>query len=124
MDIKKKILIVEDNKSLAAIYQSRLELEGFATTLVDDGEKALAAAVEFRPDLILLDVMMPEVNGFDVLDILKNTDKTMNIKIILLTALSQLEDKEQAARLGADDYLVKTEADLDSIVGCIKNCIA
>jgi len=124
MDIKKKILIVEDNKSLAAIYQSRLELEGFATTLVNDGEKALSTAVELRPDLILLDVMMPEVNGFDVLDILKNTDKTMNIKIIILTALSQLQDKEQATRLGADDYLVKSEADLDSIVSHIRDCIS
>jgi len=123
MDIKKKILIVEDNKSLAAIYQSRLELEGFATTLVNDGEKALSTAVELRPDLILLDVMMPEVNGFDVLDILKNTDKTMNIKVIILTALSQLQDKEQATRLGADDYLVKSEADLDSIVSHIRDCI-
>ena len=124
MDIKKKILIVEDNKDLAAVYQSRLELEGFATTLVSDGEKALVTAIEVRPDLILLDVMMPEINGFDVLDILKNTDNTRNIKIILLTALSQLKDKDQAARLGADDYLVKSEADLDNIVSCIRNCIA
>ena len=120
MDTKKKILIVEDNADLAGVYQARLDLEGFETKLVGDGEKALVTATEFQPDLILLDVMMPEISGFDVLDILKNTDQTKNIKIILLTALAQLRDKAHAASLGADDYLVKSETDLDKVVATIR----
>ena len=124
MDTKKKILIVEDNKDLSAVYQSRLELEGFETRLEEDGEKALATVTEFCPDLIILDVMMPQISGFDVLDILKNTEKTKDIKIILLTALSQLQDKDHAAKLGADDYFVKSETDLDDIISCIRQHFA
>ena len=123
MNTKKKILIVEDNAELAKVYQSRFDLEGYETEVVGDGEKALAVALEFAPDLILLDVMMPQISGFDVLDILKNTDKTKGVKIVLLTALSQLRDKEHAARLGADDYLVKSEASLDEIVACVRKYV-
>jgi len=119
-DIKKKILIVEDNEALSDIYQARLDLEGFETKLEADGEKALAEAVEYKPDLILLDVVMPQIDGFNVLDILKNTEKTKDIKIIILTALSQVRDKEHAVELGADDFLVKSETDLDSVVECIQ----
>ena len=121
MDIKKKILIVEDTKELAEIYQQRLDLEGFNTQLANDGEKALVLATEFKPDLILLDIMMPQISGYDVLDILRNTPETKNIKIILLTALSQLRDKAHAAELGADDYLVKTETDFDKVIATIRS---
>lgn len=121
MDIKKKILIVEDSQDLLEVYKSRFELEGFNTKIAKDGEEALAIAVDFRPDLILLDVMMPNVHGFDVLDILKNTPKTSNIKVVLLTALSQPTDKARAASSGADDYLVKSETDLDKVVECVRS---
>jgi DNA-binding response OmpR family regulator len=121
MDIKKKILIVEDSADLAQVYQQRFDIEGFTTKVVNDGESALASALDFRPDLILLDVMMPEISGFDVLDILKNTPKTANIKIILLTALSQPADKARAASFGVDDYLVKSETSLEDIVTRVKS---
>src|SRR5436190_17937839 len=85
----KKILFVEDDEALASVYMMRLEAEGFQVRRVPNGEDALAAAMEYRPDLILLDVMMPKVSGFDVLDILRNTPETANIKIVMLTALSQ-----------------------------------
>ena len=104
---KKKILLVEDDASLAAVYRARLELEGFDIKEVHNGEDALSAAVSYRPDLILLDVMMPKISGFDVLDILRNTPDTTNVRVIMLTALSQPKDKERAEKLGADDYLVK-----------------
>lgn len=93
---KKKILLVEDDTALAAVYRSRLELEGFEIREVNNGEDALSAAVSFRPDLILLDAMMPKISGFDVLDILRNTPETTNIRVIMLTALSQ--PKRQRAR--------------------------
>lgn len=120
METKKKILLVEDDEALAAVYKSRLELEGFETMEVNNGEKALAAAIEFRPDLVLLDVMMPKISGFDVLDILRNTPDTANIRVIMLTALSQPKDKEKAESLGVDDYLVKSQVVIGDVVERIK----
>ncbi len=121
MEIKKKILLVEDDESLAAVYKSRLEMEGFEVSEVNNGEKALAAAIEFKPDLILLDVMMPKISGFDVLDILRNTPETNNIRVIMLTALSQPKDKEKAEALGVDDYLVKSQVVIGDVVDRIRH---
>jgi len=90
---KKKILLVEDDTALATVYRSRLELEGFEISEVHNGEDALSATVAFKPDLVLLDAMMPKISGFDVLDILRNTPDTANIRVIMLTALSQPKDK-------------------------------
>lgn len=120
MQTKKKILLVEDDEALAAVYQSRLELEGFETLEVNNGEKALSAAIEFKPDLVLLDVMMPKISGFDVLDILRNTPETANIRVIMLTALSQPKDKEMAQSLGVDDYLVKSQVVIGDVVERIR----
>jgi len=113
---RKKILLVEDDEALAGVYRSRLEIEGFDVKEVHDGEYALSEAISFRPDLILLDAMMPRVSGFDVLDILKNTPETMNIKIIMLTALNQPKDKENAEALGVDEYLVKSQVVISDVV--------
>jgi DNA-binding response OmpR family regulator len=118
---KKKILLVEDDEALATVYQTRLEAEGFDIRRVPNGEDALAAAVEYKPNLILLDVMMPRVNGFDVLDILRNTPDTAEIKIVMLTALSQDSDKERAESLGVDDYLVKSQVVIADVVDKIKH---
>jgi DNA-binding response OmpR family regulator len=121
MDTKKKILLVEDDTALAAVYKSRLELEGFEIREVNNGEEALSAAIEFKPDLILLDAMMPKISGFDVLDILRNTPDTTNIRVIMLTALSQPKDKERAEALGVDDYLVKSQVVIGDVVERIKH---
>lgn len=118
---KKKILLVEDDTALAAVYKSRLELEGFEIHEVNNGEEALSAAIEFKPDLILLDAMMPKISGFDVLDILRNTAATANIRVIMLTALSQPKDKERAESLGVDDYLVKSQVVIGDVVERIKH---
>lgn len=120
MEVKKKILLVEDDVALSAVYKSRLELEGFDIREVNNGEDALSAAIDFHPDLILLDAMMPKISGFDVLDILRNTPETGNIKIIMLTALSQPKDKERAEGLGVDDYLVKSQVVIGDVVDRIK----
>jgi DNA-binding response OmpR family regulator len=120
MDTKKKILLVEDDTALAAVYRSRLELEGFDIREVNNGEDALTAAIEFKPDLILLDAMMPKISGFDVLDILRNTPDTTNIRVIMLTALSQPKDKERAESLGVDDYLVKSQVVIGDVVERVK----
>jgi DNA-binding response OmpR family regulator len=121
MQNKKKILLVEDDNALAEVYKSRLEIEGFDVNRVANGELALSTAVEFKPDLIVLDAMMPKINGFDVLDILRNTPETTNVRVIMLTALSQLKDKERAKELGADDYLVKSQVVISDVVDRIKH---
>ncbi len=118
---KHKILLVEDDEVLATVYKQRLELEGFEVQRVDNGEDALQTALEFQPELILLDVMMPKLNGFDVLDILRNTPATHNIHIIMLTALSQPKDAERAKELGADDFLVKSQVVISDVVDRIKH---
>lgn len=120
MDAKKKILLVEDDEALANVYKSRLDLEGFETKEVNNGEDALSTAIAFKPDLILLDAMMPKISGFDVLDILRNTAETANIRVIMLTALSQPKDKERAESLGVDDYLVKSQVVIGDVVERVK----
>lgn len=116
-----RILLVEDDDALASVYVSRLQAEGFDVRRVSNGEDALAAALSYHPDLVLLDVMMPKVSGFDVLDILRNTPETANLKIIMLTALSQESDKQRASALGVDDYLVKSQVVIADVIERIRH---
>lgn len=120
-EAKRKILLVEDDEALAQVYKSRLDIEGFETRWVGNGEEALSAAIEFKPELILLDVMMPKISGFDVLDILRNTPETAQIRVVMLTALSQPKDKERAESLGVDDYLVKSQVVIGDVVERVKH---
>lgn len=117
----KRILLVEDDDALANVYITRLEAEGLEVKRVANGEDALADALSYKPDLVLLDVMMPKVSGFDVLDILRNTPETANLKIVMLTALSQDSDKERAESLGVDDYLVKSRVVIADVIERIKH---
>lgn len=117
---QKRILLVEDDDALANVYITRLEIEGFQIVRVSNGEAALATALDFKPDLMLLDAMMPKVSGFDVLDILRNTPETANLRIIMLTALSQESDIQRAKALGVDDYLVKSQVVIADVVERVK----
>lgn len=119
----KRILLVEDDDALASVYLVRLQAENFDVRRVANGEDALAAAISYKPDLVLLDVMMPKVSGFDVLDILRNTPETANLKIIILTALSQEADKQRALSLGVDDYLVKSQVVITDVIERIKKLL-
>jgi len=116
MEARKKILLVEDDEVLASVYRTRLEMEDFEVMEVHDGEQALTAALRYRPDLMILDAMMPKISGFDVLDILRNTPETMNLQIIMLTALSQESDRERAEKLGVDEYLVKSQVMISDVI--------
>lgn len=118
---QKKILLVEDDDALANIYVARLEAEGFAIQRVNNGELALSAILEFHPDLVILDVMMPKVSGFEVLDILRNTPETINLKVIMLTALGQDADRQRADDLGADDYLIKSQVVIADVIKRIRH---
>lgn len=117
---QRKILLVEDDDALASVYETRLQAEGFDLKRVPNGEDALAVAMQYKPDLILLDVMMPKVSGFDVLDIIRNTPEVAEVKVIMLTALSQDADRERAESLGVDDYLVKSQVVISDVVDRIK----
>jgi len=116
----KRILLVEDDDALANVYLTRLQAEGFDVRRVANGEDALVSALEYHPDLVLLDVMMPKVSGFEVLDIIRNTPETTNLKVIMLTALSQEADKKRAESMGVDDYLVKSQVVIADVVERIK----
>ena len=111
-----KIMLVEDDTNLSEIYQARLEAEGYTVTSAKDGEEALALAVKEHPDLIICDVMMPKISGFDMLDILRSTEGIQNTKVIMMTALGQTEDKARADKLGADRYLVKSQVTLEDVI--------
>src|SRR5436305_842788 len=99
-----RILLVEDDLALATAYKVRMEAEGFDVKHCPNGEEALQTAMDYHADLILLDIMMPRISGYDVLDILRHTPATAQTKIIILTALSQPSDERRARELGADEY--------------------
>jgi DNA-binding response OmpR family regulator len=117
----RRLLLVEDDDALANTYTMRLEAEGFQLKRVANGEDALVTALDFQPELVLLDVMMPKVSGFEVLDILRNTPDTANVKIIMLTALSQESDRQRAMDMGADEYLVKSQVVIAEVVEHVKH---
>lgn len=111
-----KVLLVEDDNNLREIYEARLQAEGYNIVTARDGEEALGVAKAEVPDLVISDVMMPRVSGFEMLDILRNTDSLKSVKVIMLTALGQADDKTRANSLGADRYLVKSQVTLEDIV--------
>lgn len=111
-----KILLVEDDKSLREIYGVRLLAEGYDIVSAGDGEEALAMAIKERPQLIISDVMMPKISGFDLLDILRSTTETKNIRVIMMTALSSDDQRQRGEQLGADRYLVKSQVGIEDVV--------
>ncbi|MCB9817004.1 response regulator [Candidatus Nomurabacteria bacterium] len=118
-----KILLVEDDNNLREIYGERLMAEGYDIVSASDGEEALQTAVTEKPDLIISDVMMPKISGFDMLDILRQTPETKDVKIIMMTALSQAEDKSRADELGADKYLVKSQVTLEDVARVVHDLL-
>ena len=114
-----KIMLVEDDKSLREIYSIRLVAEGYEVVSAGDGEEALAMAVQERPDLVLSDVMMPKISGFDMLDILRSTPETKNIKVIMMTALSSEDQRQRGENLGADKYLVKSQVGIEDVINAV-----
>ncbi len=118
-----KILLVEDDKSLQEIYGVRLGSEGYNVLIAGDGEEALNIALNEKPDLILSDVMMPKISGFDMLDILRSTPGIKDTKVIIMTALSSDDQRERGEKLGADVYLVKSQVGIEDVVQAVKNLL-
>jgi CheY-like chemotaxis protein len=119
-----KILLVEDDNNLREIYEARLTAEGYEIIAAQNGEEALVLAKQHHPDLVVSDVMMPRISGYEMLDILRNTEELKDTPVIMLTALGQSEDKDRAGKLGADKYLVKSQVTLEDIVNSAKSILA
>ncbi len=117
-------MLVEDDKSLREIYGVRLLAEGYEITSAGDGEEALAMAVKEHPDLIISDVMMPKISGFDMLDILRATPETKDIKVIVMTALSSEDQRTRGEALGANRYLVKSQVGIEDVVRTVHDVLA
>ena len=116
-------MLVEDDKSLREIYGVRLLAEGYDIVSAGDGEEALAMAIKERPILIITDVMMPKISGFDMLDILRSTTETKNIKVIVMTALGSEEQRQRGDQLGADRYLVKSQVGIEDVVRTVHDVL-
>lgn len=104
---KIKVLLIEDDPFLLSMYTTKFEIEGFWIITADDGEKGIELAGSQKPDIILLDILMPKMNGFEVLESIKADKATAQIPVILLTNLNQKDEIEKGLRLGAEDYLIK-----------------
>jgi len=119
-----KVMVVEDDQSLREIYSIRLTAEGYEVVSAGDGEEALAVAVKERPDLIVSDVMMPKISGFDMLDILRSTPETKDVKVIMMTALSSDDQRKRGESLGADKYLVKSQVGIEDVINSVKEVLS
>jgi len=114
-----KILLVEDDTILVEMYQAKFELEGHQVSVATNGEDCLAILKDFQPELILLDILMPKLNGFHVLKEIKKQPDLRHIPVILLTNLGQAEvdmNQELARALGVNDYLIKSHHTPDEVV--------
>jgi len=105
----KSILLVDDDMTLREMYTERLKAEGYGVMTARDGEEALQIATDNHPNVILLDIMMPKINGLDVLKKLKEQSETKDIPVIVLTALIQDQERKESMARGANDYIVKSE---------------
>jgi CheY-like chemotaxis protein len=120
---QKKVLVVEDDAALSEIYEVWLRNEGYDVTVAHDGEEALTKLGQLRPALVLCDVMMPKISGFDVLDIIRSTPETKDTKVVMMTALSGGEHRDRGEKLGADLYMVKSQAGIEDIVNAVNEIL-
>jgi DNA-binding response OmpR family regulator len=121
--VKATILVVDDDRTLTKLYSAALSARDFRVLVADNGEQALKLAESEKPELILLDIMMPEIHGLHVLDLLKTTTDLKETKIIMLTALSDISTKEKAMKLGAYDFIVKSESSMAEIIDKVHRAV-
>ena len=114
---------MEDDEFLAELYATKLKLEDYEVALATDGEKGLKMIKEKNPDLILLDIILPKMDGFEILKAMKGDKELKNIPVILLTNLSQKDEVKRGLDLGANDYLIKAHFMPSEVVKKIKQTI-
>lgn len=118
-----KVLLVEDDNNLREIFEMRIQAEGYDTVTAGDGEEGLVVAMKERPDLIVADVMMPKLSGFEMLETLRAAPEMANTKVIMMTALGQAEDQARGESLGVVKYLVKSQVTLEDFARVIKEVL-
>ncbi|GBE17240.1 phosphate regulon transcriptional regulatory protein PhoB [bacterium BMS3Abin15] len=123
MGKKNTILLIEDDAFVSDVYQTKLSHEGFEISMAENGIKAMERLEKITPDIILLDIVMPYMDGKEVLKRLKKDKKWENIPVIILTNLSQKEEVEELLEKGADDYLIKSHFTPSEVVGKIKSLL-
>ncbi|MFC1632646.1 response regulator transcription factor [Patescibacteria group bacterium] len=117
---KPKILLIEDDSFLSSMYVTKLEISGFDVEAAEDGETGLEKVKSYSPDLVLLDIILPKMSGFEVLESIRKDDAYKDIPVIMLTNLSQRDDVERGLDLGAQDYLIKAHFTPSEVVTKIK----
>ena len=114
--IKNLLLLIEDNPLLVGMYKTAFERNGINVVFAHDWKTGIELAKEKKPDIILLDLLMPGIDGFEVLKKLKTDSETKDIKVIILTVIEEKKSMERVKKLGAIDYLIKSELKLNEIV--------
>ncbi|OGM12202.1 hypothetical protein A2Z22_05195 [Candidatus Woesebacteria bacterium RBG_16_34_12] len=118
-----KVLIIEDEPLVARLYEKTLKFDGFEVSIANGGNEGLTKTKAEKPDLVLLDIMMPEPDGIEVLDKLKKDEETKGIPVVILTNLSGKHDAELALSKGADDYWIKRDAEPKDLGKMIKGIL-
>jgi two-component system, OmpR family, response regulator RpaB len=118
-----KVLLVEDDNNLREIFQMRLQAEGYTAVVAADGEEGLVSAMKEKPDLVIADVMMPKLSGFEMVESLRAAPETKDMKIIMMTALGQAEDQARGEKLGVIKYLVKSQVTLEDFARVVKEAL-
>lgn len=118
------ILVIEDDQFLSGMYKTKFELEGFTVKIATDGFQGLQMVKDTQPDIVLLDIMMPKMDGFEVLKNMRSSDDMINIPVILLTNLGQKDDVKKGLELGADGYLIKAHFMPSEVVEKVKSVLA
>ena len=119
----KKILIIEDDSFLSEMYSTKLIREGFETEIAINGKQGLDKIKSIKPDLVLLDIVLPKMDGFEILESVKKDSKLKNIPIVLLTNLGQKNEIEKGLLLGADEYIIKAHFTPTAVVTKIKEIL-
>lgn len=120
---KNKILIIEDETALLYALQAQLSQNGFEILTATQGSEGLEKIKRFNPDLIVLDVLLPDMHGFEVLKQIKKDPKIKNIPVIILSNVGEKETVEEGLKLGADDYIIKTKHTLEEVLEKIKQAL-
>ena len=120
---KTKILIIEDDIFIADMYETKFKMSGFEVVKAEVGAMGIKAAQKDKPDIIVLDIVMPQMDGFGVLKAIKGNSSIKDIPVILLTNLGQRENVEEGMKLGADDYIIKAHFTPDEVVGKVEEVL-
>ena len=119
----KTVLLVEDQITLAEVYRVRLAAEGYQVWIATDGHAAVDLALQLSPDLILLDIMLPKMSGFDVLETLRRHPNLAQTKVIVMSALAEKVDQQRGQRLGVVNWLIKSQSTLEEAVNTIRTAL-